>query len=98
MTRLEPVTTQTGSDKGLGIQCSLATQTIPPTFRSPHGPLTSEMSEHTLNDIHEGSIDHNNRTVSSKGLEYQVGHCWSLRTCNETHDQFQCTKMKSTAY
>ena len=46
MTDLEQVTTRTGSDKGLGIQCSLAAQTIPPRFRSPHGPLTSEMSEH----------------------------------------------------
>ena len=39
MARLEPVTTRTGSDKGLGIQCSLATQTIPSRFRSQHGPL-----------------------------------------------------------
>ena len=36
---LEPVTTWTGSDKGLGTQWSLATQTIPPRFQPPHGPF-----------------------------------------------------------
>ena len=39
---LERVTTQAGSDKGLGLKCTSATQTIPPRFRPSHGPLVKQ--------------------------------------------------------
>ena len=46
-----------------------------------------------FNDIHEGSVDHYNWTVPSKGIEYRVGHCLSLQGCNEIHDQQNAPKV-----